>query len=1089
MARLFSELLRARKWIGAKGVATCRPFKHLIVMQDAAAAEMRAEDEPVPFRGRRWKRRIFASVGLLFVVLLAVAYWQRNHIADRFVQNELEANGVRATYKIDQVGIRTQRIRDLVIGDPANPDLTARLVEVDVAINFSGATLRDVRADGVKLRGRFANGKLSFGELDKFADPTSKEPFQWPDIGLVVKNAQARIETPWGIIGASLNGRGLLRNRFVADLSLRSPGLAAGGCVAPTVKFDGDLLLEWRQPRLIGPLTAQSVTCASQKLAVLTPAIDADLKLSERFNKWVGDAGFSAQKVDYPGVALSQPAGQLSVDGGLSRTNFTLSLNRAGLRSAPLTVRRLAIDAKGYAGLNGDRFAASAQGNVEIAGGALDRGTLGGFRNFVAPTRNTPIGPLVAQIAPVLERGGDRFDGGLDFDAFRDFQGRMGATVGALALNTASGVRVGQNGSLSVKQEPDGWRLVSAAELVMSGRNLPTATIALRPTSGTQWTGNLTIAPYAAGGARLAIPGVAFNGRPGGAWAFKGQAMLSGPLPGGAVTGLRLPINGRYSNGALSLYDACQNVRFDSLRISSLNLRGQALRLCPDAGRSMLTTGRSGTRFATNVANFAAQGRLGRSPLSARSANVRFTLSDGFVARDVKVELGQPESRTDFEVAMLAGQFGAEAISGTLSGGSGQIGNVPLLIDEAAGNWRYLNGVLTLDSSLRVLDAEAVDRFQPMNVPDLMLTLENNVISALGNIVEPRTGTQVAGTDIRHDLRTGTGRALLAVDGLRFNNRLQPELLTPLTLGVVANVNGAIFGDGRIDWSPDGVRSSGRFATRDMDLAAAFGPVEGLTTEIVFTDLLGLETGPAQIATIASVNPGIPALNGRISYRLLPDQQVAIEAGRWPFAGGELILEPTVLDFGVEKDRRLTFRVIGLDAEKFLAGYDFQNLRVSGVFDGTLPMVFNQDGGRIVGGALVSRPGGGEVSYLGELAYEDMGVFANYAFQALRSIRYSSLTIGVGGDLGGEIVTDISFTGLQQGSGAKRNFITKQLARIPIQFNVSITAEFLKLIGSIRGLYDADYAAQRDLKYLIEQERGVPPVDEPKPLKDETSDE
>ena len=118
-----------------------------------------------------------------------------------------------------------------------------------------------------------------------------------------------------------------------------------------------------------------------------------------------------------------------------------------------------------------------------------------------------------------------------------------------------------------------------------------------------------------------------------------------------------------------------------------------------------------------------------------------------------------------------------------------------------------------------------------------------------------------------------------------------------------------------------------------------------------------------------------------------------------------------------------------------------------------------------------------------------MGVFANYAFEALRSIRYTSLTIGVGGDLDGEIVTDISFTGLQQGSGAKRNFITKQLARIPIKFNVSITAEFLKLIGSIRGLYDADYAAQRDLKYLIEQERSSPPVDEAKPDEDETSDE
>ena len=245
-------------------------------MQDAADADLMVDHGPEPFRGRRWKRRIFGTVALLFVILLVIAWWQRNHIADRFVQNELAARGVKATYKIDQVGFRTQRIRDLVIGDPANPDLVAKHIEVDVALNFFGANLRDVRADGIKIRGRFVDGKLSFGELDKFADPDSKQPFKWPDIGLVVKNAQARIDTPWGVVGAGLNGRGLLRNRFVADLSLRSPVLAGGGCVVPAVKFDGDLLLEWRQPRLIGPLTAASGNCKSAGLAIAEPVLNAN---------------------------------------------------------------------------------------------------------------------------------------------------------------------------------------------------------------------------------------------------------------------------------------------------------------------------------------------------------------------------------------------------------------------------------------------------------------------------------------------------------------------------------------------------------------------------------------------------------------------------------------------------------------------------------------------------------------------------------------------------------------------------------------------------------------------------------------------
>ncbi len=220
------------------------------------------------------------------------------------------------------------------------------------------------------------------------------------------------------------------------------------------------------------------------------------------------------------------------------------------------------------------------------------------------------------------------------------------------------------------------------------------------------------------------------------------------------------------------------------------------------------------------------------------------------------------------------------------------------------------------------------------------------------------------------------------------------------------------------------------------------------------------------------VNPGVPAFNGELRYRLLPDQKVEIEGGRWPFYGGELILEPTILDFDLAVQRHLTFRMVGLDAEKFLAGYELENLRVSGVFDGTLPMVFDQDGGRIVGGWLVSRKGGGELSYLGELSYEDMGVFANFAFQALRSIRFEEMQIGVEGNIGGEVVTEVRFRGLQQGSGAKRNFITKQLAKLPLEFNVRIEAEFMSLIGSLRALYDGEYAAQRYKSYID----GQPPV-------------
>ena len=1060
-------------------------------MQEMADEELTVEEEPGPFRGRRLKRRIFGTVLLLLFVLLAIAYWQRNSIADRFVENELASRGVRASYTIEDVGFRTQRLRNVIIGDPADPDLTAKLVEIDVSLNFDGATMRDVRASGVRIKGRYANDKFSFGELDKFADPTSKKPFDWPDIGLVITDATARIDTPWGVIGAGLQGRGLLRNRFVGDLSLRSPQIAYDDCIIPDVRFDGDLLLEWRQPRLVGPLTAATLNCKAAGVTVAAPVLQTDIRLSERFDKWFGDVGFTAQRLAYGDLALTRPAGMISIDGGLTRTNFSVALERAGLRSKPLSLAQLAINAKGYAGWSNGRFNGSAEGEARITDGSLDRGTLGSLDGIARQTRNTPVGPLLAQIAPALDRAGDNFNGVFDFDAYQNVAQDTGFAISELNLNTASGAQVRQTGMFVLQSGARGLTVGSPVELAISGRNLPDIKLAMQQLGGGEWKGNLIVAPYAAGGASLAVPKLTFNGEPGGAWRFNGLARVSGPLPGGMVRGLELPIDGRFDGRILALYDACQNIRFDSAKISSLTLRQQTLRLCPDRGKSMLQVGNGGARLATNVSNFAAAGTLGNAPMTANSANVRFSLGEGFTARDVKITLGETSALTRFDVAMLTGQFGNNGMNGVLSGGAGQIGNVPLLIDEAAGNWRYLNNILTLDNSLKVVDAADVDRFQPMSVPNMMLSLENNIISAIGQITEPKTGRKVADVDIRHVLGNGSGQALLAVDDLRFDETLQPEMLTLLTLGVIANVDGAVSGDGRIEWDGNTVRSTGRFTTRDMNLAAAFGPVEGLSTEVVFTDLLGLETGPGQQAFLASVNPGIPALNGKISYQLLSDRRVAVEAGRWPFAGGELILEPTILDFGIDKDRRLTFRVVGVDAERFLAGYDFQNLRVTGVFDGTLPMIFNQDGGRIVGGALVSRPGGGEVSYLGELAYKDMGTFANFAFEALRSIRYTTLNLAVGGNLDGEIVTDISFTGLQQGTGARRNFITKQLARIPIQFNVSVKAEFLKLIGSVRGLYDAQYAADQALPFLMQQRDGkAPATGEVKPeQKDERQDE
>ena len=160
-----------------------------------------------------------------------------------------------------------------------------------------------------------------------------------------------------------------------------------------------------------------------------------------------------------------------------------------------------------------------------------------------------------------------------------------------------------------------------------------------------------------------------------------------------------------------------------------------------------------------------------------------------------------------------------------------------------------------------------------------------------------------------------------------------------------------------------------------------------MTGTIRFTDLLGLETAPGRSMTLEIVNPGILVENGVIRYQLLPDQLVKIERGEWPFMGGRLILQETILNFGRPSPKRLTFEVVGLDAKTFVDSMGFKELAATGTFDGVLPMIFDDEGGRIVGGRLDSREGGGTLAYNGVVNRANLGMMGGFAFDALRDLK------------------------------------------------------------------------------------------------------
>src|SRR5205814_9149491 len=103
-------------------------------------------------------------------------------------------------------------------------------------------------------------------------------------------------------------------------------------------------------------------------------------------------------------------------------------------------------------------------------------------------------------------------------------------------------------------------------------------------------------------------------------------------------------------------------------------------------------------------------------------------------------------------------------------------------------------------------------------------------------------------------------------------------------------------------------------------------PVAGLTTTGHFTNPLELETAPHQLATIASINPGITVTDGVIRYQLLPHNLVRVARGEWPFMGGRLVLHETVLTSASPSAKRLTFELVGFDAKQFIDSLGFQGI-------------------------------------------------------------------------------------------------------------------------------------------------------------------
>lgn len=1028
--------------------------------------EEELEFEPI---GSRFRKRTAAYI-VLFLLLVGflVVWFSRISIAENLVESELAALNVDAEYEIVDIGLDKQVIKNLVLGDPNRPDLTAELVEIGNSITASGPGISWVRAKNVELYGRVVDGKISFGELDKFMDPEDDSPLALPDMWLGVESGRARIDTGYGILGLTMNGAGHLHDGFDGEIAAIGKTLQLAGCVMENPSFFGTIAIRDKNPGLEGPLRLPATECEAQDYSSEDIAAQVDLTLGEELTSWQGNIGLIGGPVKFSDYSAQEIKTSFDIDGDLRQSSGDITLTLSGLQSPYAGANMVRASGPLRLFYGDGQFGASFEGQPVIRSARLSRDLIGQLNSIAGATQNTPIGPIANKLFAALSNASTNLDIHSELKFELD-QGSGNLLLESLEASSRSDASIGLRDPLALIFDENGFAMGGDSNILISGGGFPQTRIALYSGSlAGGLTGRLDMAPYQSGSAKLTVPSLRFSPARGGGTNVDGRLIISGPLPDGQITGLQLPVTGRIGvSGGFDLIRSCIAVQFASLRISTLSAGPTRTRLCPKGG-SIVSNGKNGVKIATRSNGLSLRGALGATPLTIDSGDFGFSLANGLQARNVSINLGSGDERTTMDMAVLSAAFGKN-ISGQIGGASGRIANVPLLMEQIDSDWRYVDGAFLANAMMRVRDAATEERFRPLTSKNVALQFRDGRITANGNLLEPTTETAVASVDIVHQLSSATGQALLGVEGINFNDDFQPELLTPLTLGVIANLQGSIEGNGQIVWddSDDGIKSSGTFKSSGLNLAAAFGPVTGLSGEIEFVDLLELTTNSGQIVKMAEVNPGVAVFNGLLSYKLLPDFKMQIEGGEWPFAGGRLLLEPSILDLSEEAERRLVFTVEGVDAAQFLTQFDFENMSATGVFDGKLPMVFDQDGGRIVGGYLVAREGGGSLSYIGELTYEDMGTLANFAFNALKSVKYRNLTIGMDGAIDGEIITEVKFAGLQQGDSASKNFITRQLAKIPIEFNVRIQAPFMQLMSSAKAYYEPEILVGQNLPALL----------------------
>lgn len=832
---------------------------------------------------------------------------------------------------------------------------------------------------------------------------------------------------------------------------------------------------------------------------------------------WASESRASAAEFRLGDSALQQARFQGRIDGAEQRGQGRWSLSGGRFSGIALTSEQPSANGVFRFELTGNE-SFSGEARIVFAQSQLNDAAQEDLRAAFPDIPDAPVGPTFAAAERALDAAVDRFDLSIPIAMSAGEEGMRFQIAAPAEARSATGARLSiaplrQDSPAIVLQWP-GPSLSGAIAVELSGGGVPDTSVLLdtvdwTPNAPFEADGTITLANWRADNASIATNelaiGIAIQPQGGGRLDLRGPAHITGPLGDGQVRDLvaTLDLGVQWGNGwRVTPNSGCLPIRLGGIDAAGLSFANGNFSLCPlngaliaaDASQNMSggfairglalngrmsgPEGQPARLSASNVTGLF-RGRTGDFTLAIEAANPRLGIEMA-EARTLNVALQRLTA--DAHIAdswTVAGSFDAgvltdPALPGSVSAIEGAWTAAP---EDGRPIIRVNAGEALLTANRPATEADR-PLFNPLRIVDASAVLQDGEISASGAILLDDRSRQLARFNARHDVSEGAGQATVNAERIEFGPNLQPYEITEQARGLVEGVRGPISASADITWTRDTLLGAGIVRLDGVSLSTATIPIlNDVRGEVRFDNLWELTTPPGQHVTIGELNPGIAVHNGRVSFQLLTEQRVAIERAEFDFASGTLAMRPTMITLGADETRfELTLRDV--DAADLLRTLSVPDLTATGQLEGSFPLLLTRRSAFVEGGVIRAQGEGGVLSYTGQAGQSATGV-SRIAFDALRSFSYDQLSLTIDGDLNGDVVSSIAFSGHNSGRPVDLGPIAPipgvgsvTVRGVPFRFNVRVTAPFRRLAQTAATITDPGSLINRN-----RENQALEPVD------------